>query len=500
MARTPNLVFVFSDQHRRSALSLWQREEYRSHLLGEGDPVYTPNLDKLADEGVLLSDAYSSYPVCSPFRAMLFSGLYPENNGVWQNCAPGRSDELRKDIPTFTDILSDAGYSVGYVGKWHLEEPRADFDETGNYIGDVEGFSGERFFSDGTKDPKKAEWDTLIPKDRQRKIDYLYAYNTFDVFRKTADMNFHTSPHYWDKELNKVLPPEEVWTPDFETELALNFLRNEHSERDESKPFALFVSFNPPHTPCGSRGDTDHGSYDEMFSKAAVDDYRELLNRKNVDMAGDDFEARVRVYFSHVGGIDKCVGRLMDSLSSLGLEKDTVFIFTSDHGEMLGSHGLVAKNVPYEEATAIPFIIRYPQKLHHRTEELMFDGCDIMPTVLNLMGIKQPESLDGRDFSSILHSGVGDRPESVLFTQVKRKGVRTKKYLMTISYGDEERYCDPLLFSLADDPYQLKPIPFESIGEEELQFLRRELGMHLARSSDPWYKRRLYSDFIIYPC
>lgn len=499
MAKRPNLVFLFSDQHRRSAMSLWQRDEYSSLLLGQGDPVVTPNLDQLADEGILMSEAYSSYPVCSPFRAMLFSGMYPEQNGVWQNCRPGRPDELKVDIESFTDVLSESGYSVGYVGKWHLEEPRADFDSEGRYIGDDPGFSGDRFFADGTTDPEMAGWDTLIRSDRQRKIDYLYAYNTFDIFRRCEGAAMNKTPHYWDKDQKKHIPPIGVWTPDFETDLAINFLENKNSERSDEKPFALFVSYNPPHTPCRNREDTDYDAFDNHYSHEAIDDYRKLLVRDNVNLDDDEFENRVRIYFSHVNGIDRCVGRIMQALENIGEKDNTVFIFTSDHGEMLGSHGLVAKNVPYEEATAIPFIIRYPHKLSHRTEEVLFDGCDIMPTVLGLMDISSPKNVEGIDYSNLLVKGEGDRAKSVLFTQMKRKGVRTKKYLMTIGYGDEEKFADPLLFDLESDPYQMEPLSFDAIGKDTLRELCAELGKHLKRSSDPWYKRRLYSDFIIYP-
>ena len=147
-------------------MGFWQKEEYRDKLLGLSDPVYTPNIDTLADEGIVVSEAYSSYPVCSPFRAMLFSGLYPEDNGVWQNCAPGRRDKLSDGIPTLTDTLAGNGYSVGYVGKWHLEEPCADFDCDGNYIKDSADYQGERYFADGSPENAPTCWDTLIEKDQ----------------------------------------------------------------------------------------------------------------------------------------------------------------------------------------------------------------------------------------------------------------------------------------------------------------------------------------------
>jgi len=494
----PNILFLFTDQHRKSALGFWSRPEYRDGLLGESDPVHTPNLDRLAEESIVVSNAYSSYPVCSPFRAMLFSGRYPENNGVWQNCAPGRRDELRSDISTFTDILSDSGYSVGYVGKWHLERPEADFDRDGNYIGDDPSYEGERYFPDGSHDDNTVCWDTLIPRGRQRKMDYLYAYNTWDIFRAEADMPLQKRPHYWDKNQNRVTAPEGVWSPDFETDLAIDFLKNEKGERNAEAPFALFVSYNPPHSPYTSRADTDIEAYDQHYSREQIPQATDLLKRKNVTLENEKFLEQARVYFSHVTGIDRCIGRILDALTPEQAE-NTVVIFTADHGEMLGSHGLMAKNVPYEEATAIPFLIRYPGKLAHRCEPLFLSGADILPTVLSLAEIEIPDEIEGKDYALILQTGVGERPGTALFTQVKRKGVRSEKYLLTITYESDTQYQDAMVFDLENDPYQLLPLTPEDIPAQDLLYLRQELGAHLKHSSDPWYKKRLYAEFILYP-
>ncbi|MBQ8371337.1 MAG: sulfatase [Clostridia bacterium] len=491
----PNILFICSDQHRKAAMSLWQQDEYKNAILGDPDPVYTPNLDALADEGILISEAYSSYPVCSPFRAMLFSGRYPESNGVWQNCAPGRPDELRGDIPTFTDVLASDGYSVGYVGKWHLEEPKADFDINGSYIKDESDYTGERFYADGSEEAAPTCWDTLIPEGRQRGIDYLYAYNTYDVFRYSENDHRLKRPRLWDKEYVRHSPPAGVWSPDFETDIAVRFIKNEGGVRSGDKPYALFVCYNPPHSPYGSREDTDYDAYDRLYSGGD-----EVLPRRgNLLNVTEKLRENARVYFSHVSGIDRCVGRLLDALRESGDEKNTIVVYTSDHGEMMGSHGLMAKNVPYEEATAIPFLIRYPGVLRHRTEPMLITAPDIMPTVLSLADVKCPDGIEGEDYSRLLMNGEGERPRSALFVQQKRKGVRTSKYLMTVTYKNEEDFGEPMLFDLQADPYQTEPLPFDAIPSEDMLLLRSELGYWLARSSDPWYKRRLYSDFIIYP-
>ncbi len=494
----PNLIFMFSDQHRKSAMGFWSEPKYKNYILGEGDPVYTPHLDRLARNGIVVSGAYSSYPVCSPYRAMLFSGRYSAHNGVWQNCAPGRKDELCADIPTFTDVLSDGGYSVGYVGKWHLERPEADFAPNGRYIGDDTDYKGERVFPDGSPDSNTACWDTLIPKARQRKIDYLYAYNTWDIFRADEKMPLLRRPRYWDKEQNRHIAPEGIWSPDFETELAIRFMKNENSERDPNKPYALFLGYNPPHSPYSSREDTDYEAYDNLYSPDVIENPKTLLRRENVTLDNDKFYMQARVYFSHVTGIDRCVGRVLDAIAED--ERDnTIVVFTADHGEMLGSHGLMAKNVPYEEATAIPFIISYPDALAPRIEPLKLCGADVMPTLLTLCGLSNPDSVEGNDYAELLRSGVGERPETAPFLQPNRKGVRSDKYLLTMTFDTPDSFKDAIIYDLEADPYQLSSLTPDQIPEAELFKLRKELGNHLAHTSDPWYKKRLYEDFIVYP-
>ena len=493
----PNLLFICTDQQRRSSLGFWQRDEYRDALLGAPDPVYTPNIDRLADDGIVVSEAFSSYPVCSPFRAMLFSGRYPEDNGVWQNCCPSRDDELRADIPTFTDILAQNGYSVGYVGKWHLENPRADFDRDGKYIAEIPDFEGERFYADGSAEDAPTCWDTLIPKDRQRGIDYLYAYNTYDVFRYREGDDPLKIPRLFDKDYQRHSPKAGEWSPDFETDVAIRFIRNNDSERAGEKPFALFVNYNPPHLPYESREDTSYTAYDGLYANAKPED--RLPRRQNVTLYSEKFEEHSRVYFSHVAGIDECVGRLMSALDDIGERDNTIVVYTSDHGEMLGSHGLMSKNVPYEEATAIPFVLRYPEKIEHRIEPLFLGAVDMMPTILGLANVDIPKDLVGKDYSQVLVTSEGERPSSILFTQPKRKGVRTSKYLFTVSYKTDTEYGETMLFDIENDPYQMNNLSLDKIPDAELNALRADLGSRLKESNDPWYKKRLYSDFIIYP-
>lgn len=174
--RYPNVVFIMPDQFRRQAMGFWSREKYRGAINGTSDPVHTPNLDRFADESIVFSQAISTQPVCSPFRAMLMSGRFPEQNGVKVNCKAGRDSSLREDIECFTDVLAKAGYSLGYIGKLHLDKPLPHFDKEGNYVGE-----GGGYFVDGSPESSTDCWDMYTPPGPKRHgIDYWYSYGTFD--------------------------------------------------------------------------------------------------------------------------------------------------------------------------------------------------------------------------------------------------------------------------------------------------------------------------------
>ncbi|MCI9626633.1 MAG: sulfatase [Clostridia bacterium] len=498
MKQHPNLLFVIADQFRRYSMGFWSDPTFRPHLTTEPDPVHTPHFDAFARQSVVLSRAISNYPVCSPFRAMLFSGQFPEENGVWHNCAPHRDYELRGDIPTFPSVLHDCGYHTGYIGKWHLECPRPDFDPEGNYIADNPNYDGPRRFPDGSMPDNINCWNTLIPKGRQRNIDFLHAYNTWDVFRGNAEMNPLRKPVYWDNDCRRYSSPDGQWSPEYETDLAISYLENKDGMRPQDDPFALFVCYNPPHLPYESREDTDYDMYDNYYSEQAQPDVQKLIARDNVTLEGEEYERHARVHFSHVSGIDRQFGRLLETLDQQQLAEDTIVIFCSDHGEMMGSHGLMSKNVLYEEAMAIPFLIRCPG-LTPKVDDLLLSGVDIMPTTLSLMGLADhiPSGLQGTDYAAAFSSDV-PRPQSALFVQMDTKGLQTEHYTFSISDGGAV-FTKPALYDNFADPYQMHNLSFDAIPPEDLLFLRKQLGYWLKQSNDPWWQQRKYADFIVYP-
>ncbi|TVQ22664.1 MAG: DUF229 domain-containing protein [Spirochaetaceae bacterium] len=470
----PNIVFVFADEYRRQAVG----------FMGQ-DPVLTPNIDGLAREGVVFTNAVSNFPVCSPYRAMLMTGKYPFRNGVPGNCNNERPDcYLRPDEITLSDTLNSAGYSPGYIGKWHLEYPE---EETWPFT------EGPR--SDGRV------WDSYTPPERRHGFDFWYAYGCCDS---------HLDPHYWtgNAPIEERIDPGE-WSVKHETDIALSYIRNEKGERDPAKPFALFMSFNPPHMPF----DQVPEEYLRLYEDRPVS---ELLNRPNVVLEGKGADAAKDVYgyFGAVSGIDDQFGRILKVLDEEGLAENTIVIFTSDHGEMMGSHGLMNKVVWYEESFLVPFILRWPARLGHRVDDLLIGTPDIFPTLMNMIGSPElvPAGVQGRDLSGWVLSDQSDqtmvsratgeppapvedtpRPDEVLYLSIPfhasgadRRGARTGRYMYVVERidGEQNRY----LYDYREDPYQMTNL----IGTKPE--VERDLDLRLARllheTGDPWHETR----------
>jgi len=454
-AGRPNLVFVFPDQMRGQALG----------FLNE-DPVITPNLDAFAGESLVLPQAVSNYPVCSPYRAMLMTGKWPHANNVLNNCTSKTEPfgcELQLDDRCWSDVLKDAGYSLGYIGKWHLETPRAPYIDCANNRG-------------------ATKWNEWCPPHRRHGFDFWYSYNTYD---------YHFRPLYWSTDAARDgFHYVDQWGPEHEADLAIKYIENKGGKfRRPDRPFALVVSMNPPHTPYS------------MVPKKYVDMYadrttEELCNRDNIAAAGtkwgDYYRKNVRNYFAMVTGVDDQFGRILKALEQSGLDKDTIVVFTSDHGNCLGCNGQMTKNVHYEESMRVPFMIRFPGRIAPRTDDLLLSTPDICPTLLELMGLKSdiPQEVQGTSHARVFLTGMGARPDSQLYMwtppgkpHLGRRGIRTHRYTFVVTRTEQKKPLR-LLHDNIKDPYQLKNIAAEQPGV--VRRLERKLEKLLRANNDPW--------------
>ena len=386
---TPNIIYVFPDQFRNSAMAFWNEPEFAPYQGWKADPVQTPNLDRFARESVVLSRAMSNCPLSSPYRGIFLTGMYPERSGITLNCMAERPESsLREDAVCISDVLSENGYSCGYIGKLHADFPTPnDPANPGHYV--------------SSRNP---EWDAYTPAERRHGYTYWYSYGTFDE---------HKNPHYWDTEGVRHDPKE--YSVRHETDKAIEFLRNRDGQRKKDAPFFLTLAYNPPHSPYECLDDCmeeDYNLYKNMT-------YSDLYVRENADTTLSKADA-ARYYFANVTGVDREFGRLLDELKALGLDKNTIVVFTSDHGETMCSQGtLDPKNSIYTEPFNVPFIIRYPEKLRPRVDSVLLSAVDIYPTLLSLAGLGEaiPQTVEGRDLSPVL-LGDGaqcDVPDAVLY-------------------------------------------------------------------------------------
>jgi len=404
-------------------------DQWRADALGyAGDPnVKTPNLDRLADRAVHFTHAVSGCPVCSPYRATMMTGRRPLTHGVFLNDVQLSDDEV-----TIAEVLAARGYQTAYIGKWHL---------------DGHGRSA------------------YIPPERRQGFEYFKALE--------CTHNYHRSFYYAGDD-----PTKRVWEgydAIAQTDDAIGYLR-QHAHGD--RPFLLVVSWGPPHNPY----QTAPERFRAMYDPAAI------RLRPNVPPDEADVARReLAGYYAHCTALDECVGKLWRALGELEIERDTIFVFTSDHGDMLRSHGEVRKQRPWDESIRVPLLVRYPRRLGESGTKLdaLVNAEDLLPTLLGLAGVPIPASVEGKDYSRYMQGGENPSDGAALVTcpspfgeWTRARGGREIRGLRTHRYTYVRSLAGPwLLYDNQNDPYQLDNL----VGKPQHAKLQAELDARLRR-------------------
>ncbi len=410
-------------------------DQWRAQACGyAGDPNLqgkTPNLDRLADESVNFTRAVSCCPVCTPYRASLLTGQYPLTHGLFLNdlCLSTRATSIAQ-------AYTQAGYDTGYIGKWHL---------------DGHGRSA------------------YIPPERRQGFGY------WKVLECTHDYN--RSPYYAGND-----PAQRMWEGydvSAQTRDAQSYI-TEHA--GHAKPFMLILAWGPPHNPYETAPET----FKKMFEA------ENLVLRPNVPA---DREPRKGLagYYAHIAAMDACLGDLLKTVDEAGLRDDTIFVFTSDHGDMLGSQGQMRKQKPWDESIRVPLLVRYPAaQAKGLTLDLPVNTPDLMPTLLGLSGVPVPASVQGTDFSALIRGAPAPEDNPVLIAcpspfgeWLREKGGREYRGVRTRRYTYVRDLQGPwLLYDNEADPYQLANL-VNTPGHAELQArLEVELQKLLKRTGD----------------
>lgn len=486
----PNVIYVFPDQFRNSAMGFWRDSAYSREVGWRGDPVFTPRLDSLARQSVVFTSALSNCPVSSAHRGMLMTGLYPNKSGVSLNCNSRRPiSDLRDDCLCLSDIFAQAGYDCAYFGKLHAHYPtRNNPQAPGTYVGRGRGEQGSG--------AGEVVWDAYTEPSRRHGFRYWYSYGTHDE---------HKNPHYWDTDGNYHEPHE--YSPKHEADQIIGWL-NRWQQKGEDKrreePFFIMWGINPPHSPYRSLDDCmeeDYALYRDMPTDS-------LLVRKNIHPDLKDKQESAAYYFANVTGVDREFGRVLDRIHELGLDENTIVIFASDHGETMCSHVRDPKNTPYTESMNIPFMVRYPKRLKPAVSHNLLSAIDIMPTVVGLAGLEKmlPDSLPGYNWAKgcaqrTMTRRVKDAPRSVLYLQnvdgdkntdgqvvsyfARCRGVVTDRYTLCFTINRKGSVKEVMLYDNEVDPYQTHNLPLGAHMETTLMLLD-EMEKQLRRADDPW--------------
>lgn len=437
----PNLVFIFSDQQTFDMLGCYGNKK-----------IKTPNIDKFATEGVRFTHCFSNSSICTPFRGMLMSGQQSLYNGTFANDKPLVPGHGKK----FAEVLRDAGYHTAYIGKWHL-------------------LGGDR--------------NRPVPRGEMRYgFDELFLTNNCHVdFR--AGRCF-----YWNDQDKKVF--FDKWEVYGQTDQALEYL---NSRKNVQKPFALFVSWHPPHDWGKFKGEDGlmHYKYD------APDELMIMYNRDSIQMRPGientpDRRRMVHGQMAMTTGVDIAFGHLMDKLEQLNLAKNTLVVFTSDHGDMLEFDDAVyPKQYPHDYSCRIPFIMRWSGKLKAgATTGLLFGTLDIMPSVLGLMGLEVPHECHGKNLAKAifrLDENAMDYVPIWLYEEKGFRGVITREYTFATQKDATQGSLHNVLFDRKNDPYQLKNLFSDPSMAEVKEMLWKKTENWMKKYHDRFWE---YSDFM----
>ena len=455
MSTRQNLLVIMVDQMRYDSLGF------------TGCPVAsTPNIDALAAEGAQFDRAYTSLPSCCPARQSFLTGMRPEQLGAhWNFDITLKIPSITPENFTWTQALKDQGYRMGYVGKWHVAADHTPLD-----------FGYDQYFSD-------------------------YEHHRF-IKDKYPDLK------YQEPFLGEVDPlPLEDTVTHYLANKAVSMMEELASEEG---PWHLRFDLSEPHLPCrpaapfAGRVDPASlepwGSFCDKFVNKPYIHAQQPISWGLDEMTWEDWAPVVARYHEVVSQMDDAVGRVLNKVKELGLEENTTIIFTTDHGDMGGSHRMIDKHyVLYEDVTHVPMIIKAPgrTKAGQHVEGFTCHAIDIAPTMLDWMGVETPEHIQGRslwpmiagenesDRDRVISSGNGQQ-----FGLFCSRMLRTERYKYVWNLTDVDEFYD-----LETDPWELNNrIDDESVAPILAQ-MRRQLYEDLQGFKDPlarfWNARQL---------
>ncbi|MHB0998579.1 MAG: sulfatase-like hydrolase/transferase [Armatimonadota bacterium] len=426
-SQQPNIIFVFSDQQRWDTLGCY------------GQPLdITPNLDRMASEGVRFENAFTCQPVCGPARSCIQTGKYATETGCFHN---GIALPLHEK--TIAHHLSNAGYEVGYLGKWHLASNGPDHDYS----------------------------SSPVPPDRRG------GYKDYWLASDILEFTSHGYNGYmFDADMNKV--EFKGYRVDCLTDFALDYLRT----RDRKRPFFLFLSYIEPHH------QNDHNRYEGP--DGSKERFKDFVVPGDLVGTDGDWRENYPDYLGCCSSLDHNLGRIRSELDNLGLADDTLIIYTSDHGSHFCTRNDEYKRACHDGCIRIPMIACGPGFQGGRVIDELVSLIDIPSTILAAGGVTFPDSMHGRPLQQLVDGTAVDWPEEV-FLQISEsqvgRAVRTHEWKYSVSSPSKNGWVDPgadiyteeYLYDLVHDPHERTNLvadpAFKEIRAELARILKRRM-------------------------
>jgi arylsulfatase A-like enzyme len=501
-----NILLIMTDQHNIGVLGF------------NGNPlVKTPNLDRLAAQGTRFTQAICPTPFCSPTRASIRTGQWPHTHGITFNVAPDpkankdrpqrraaadaprerrrpakradRKPGLSDEQVVLDDLLFEKSYAVEHLGKWHLG-PLADL---------------HCYKDKGTEDADRVAYAKWLQDQGGSAIDRVarpgetFANDSGGVFLRDAVVRSRdtlaSGPAEMTEEVKSVGRSAIAAHAQFETWLADRAI--DWMDKHAGGPFMLTYSVSPPHAPWVAP-DPFYSMYDpaKIILPPTFSDHPAVYrNTQAVRMgaaAGEaGFREQMRCYYAQVTEMDEQIGRLLARLHQLGLDDKTLVIFTSDHGDMQGAHGMMGKSMHgfYEEIVRVPMIFRFPPTIPAgKALNMQASSVDLMPTMLDYAGQPIPGSVQGRTLRGFL-DGKQKPDDAPAFCERGLDGPSALRMIRTTdwkycAYGDGRRE----LFYLSADPGEVKNLAQASECKPQREKLEEQLLAWMERTKDPALK------------
>ena len=460
MINKPNILVIMTDHTNAASLR-------------PDSQCLTPNLSALSNDGVQFENCYTTNAICSPARASLMTGLYPSSHGVWDVTHAHTSDWI--DAPAgrfihFAELLSDHGYRNGYFGKWHVEQSNR-----------LENFGWHEFDVTGNS----------LMIDRRRIGD-----NDYHSSLELNDEVIVTTDGYPDYLLSAtVTGTDKITHPAFDQ--GIDFIERHLENNGFDIPFTCFISVLEPHDPyLAPKEIMDLYDPTQISLSPSFDDdletKPEVLKRMRSVWSGmdkSDWQKVVTSYYASITSVDTEIERVINLLKEKDLYENTVIVFTSDHGDMLGAHGLLTKGVGtgYEEVYNIPLIVKTPNGCQlDSTAEIKVSTVDIAPTLLDYAGVEIPSGIHGKSLIPIISNThnkkdwTGSYAEffSQRFMYTQRITWEGRwKYIFNPAGRDE-------LYDLQDDPNEMNNLAECPDFKEVLNDMAREMWRNMERIGD----------------